>query len=247
MIRVELQSEVAWVKLCRPDKRNALTPDMLGSLETAVRQAAAGPARAVVLCGEGPAFCAGFDLDLCKDHPDGSVMRALLTGLAGVIAALREQPLPVVAALRGAAVAGGCALLGGCDLVVTHDTAKLGYPVTRLGVSPAVSAPTLAAMLGWGPARARLLDVGLVSGREALRLGLAHESVAEDTLVEPKAGEIARALAAKPARAMHATRAWLARVEDLADGPWRALRASLELTGGDEERRLLPAAWAARP
>jgi methylglutaconyl-CoA hydratase len=243
MIRVEREGPLATITLARPEKRNALTPEMLASLASAVAQVDATDARVLVLAGEGAAFCAGFDLTLCKDHPDGSVMRALLTGLSGAIEALRSQPRPVVIAAQGAAVAGGCALLGAGDLVLTNDEAKLGYPVVRLGVSPAVSGPFLRLRVGDGHARERMLDMRLVSGAAAAAIGLATRSLPTPGEVLAAALAEAHALAEKPPAALAATRRLLAEIENLGDTPWRALSASLALTGGPEERRLLPQVW----
>ncbi len=237
----------------RPDRRNALTPAMLAAARDAV--ARPGEARALVLAGRGPAFCAGFDLSLCRDHPDGRVTRALLEGLSALILALRQSPVPVVLAAHAAAIAGGCALLGGADLVVTDELARLGYPAVRLGISPAVSAPFLQSTIGPGPARPPLLDTRLLTGREAFRLGLAHELVASPADVLPRAVALAESLAAKPAPALLATRRWLDEITahdaqrlsrtapPIDDPARRALDASLALTGGEEERRLLPQAW----
>lgn len=243
MIRVELDGAVASVILDRPEKRNALTPDMLASLITGVSQVRATAARVIVLRGEGSVFCAGFDLTLCQGHPDGSVMRSLLSGLSGAIDALRTQPRPVVIAAHGAAVAGGCALLGAGDVVVTNDEAKLGYPVVRLGVSPAVSAPFLRLRTGDGGARERLLDPSLISGKEAARIGLVSRSVATADEVAALAMEEARAMAERPPTAIAATRGLIEEIEDAREQAWRALGVSLSLTGRDEERRLLPAVW----
>lgn len=244
MITVRLEHDVALVMLGRPEKRNAMTPEMLASLVSAVGQVSVTKARAIVLGGEGAAFCAGFDLSLCKDHPEGAVMRSLLTGLSGAIDALRDQPLPVVIAAHGAAIAGGCALLGAGDVVFTNDGAKLGYPVVRLGVSPAVSAPFLRLRVGDGCARERLLDTWLIGGREAERCGLVTTSFATVEEVLPAAMEAARLLASKPAPSMAATRRWLTEIEGVGGSAWRGLSVSLSLTGGEEERALLPAAWA---
>ncbi len=243
MIRVELNGAVASVILDRPEKRNALTPEMLASLISGVSQVRATAARVIVLRGEGSVFCAGFDLTLCQGHPDGSVMRSLLSGLSEAIEALRSQPRPVVIAAHGAAVAGGCALLGAGDVVVTNDEARLGYPVVRLGVSPAVSAPFLRLRTGDGAARERLLDPSVISGKEAARIGLVSKSVATAGEVAALAMEEARSMAAKPPTAIAATRGLIEEIEGARDRAWRALGVSLSLTGKDEERRLLPAVW----
>jgi 2-(1,2-epoxy-1,2-dihydrophenyl)acetyl-CoA isomerase len=258
MLETQQAGPVRLITLCRPERRNALTPDGLDALLAAIREAERSDARALVLAGRGSVFCAGFDLDLCKAHPDGSVMRALLSGLARAIAALRVSRLPVVIAAHGAAIAGGCALLGGADFVIADEQAKLGYPVLRLGVSPAVSAPYLRDLVGDGPARERLLDTRLITGLDAHRLGLVHELVAHPDQVMPRALALASELAAKPAHALLATRRWMDEVAStLAAGSrassprgsgvhhaQAALDVSLALTGGDEERRLLPLAWS---
>ncbi len=245
MIRMETREPVALLTLARPDRRNALTPDMLKRLVEAIESIAATSSRAIVITGDGPVFCSGFDLLLCKESPDGTTMRALLTGLSRAISILRSQPLPVVVAAHGAALAGGCALLGAADLVVTNDDAKLGYPVLKLGISPAVSAPFLRLLAGDGVARERMLDTRLISGREASRVGMAHESLADPAAVLPRALTLAAELAAKPQGAIHATRRWLNELQgDTRTVAAHALDASLSLTGGDEERTMLPAAWA---
>lgn len=256
MIRVEHipigddgAKRVALILIDRPEKRNALTPDMLANIESsaALVRAGEGRADAVVLAGEGPVFCAGFDLSLCRD--DEQMMAALLTRLSAAIRALRRLPAPVVIAAHGAAIAGGCALLGGGDVVVTNREAKLGYPVVRLGVSPAVTSPALAQAVAGGALRRLLFDPELIDGAEAAKLGLAHEITASPEDVRSRALEIASAFAAKPAHGLHATKRWLNEIDgsdrdDRFDG---ALQASLALAGGPEERARLDAMWRTSP
>lgn len=238
MIRLERDGPVAVIVFDRPAQRNALTPEMLVRLVELADQAK-GHSAAVVLAGNGKAFCAGFDLDLCRAHPDGSVMRALLTGLSAAIQALRGLAIPVVAAAHGGAIAGGCALLGGADVVVADRGARLGYPVVRLGVSPAVSAPFLTRSVGYGLARARLLDPRLIDGSEAARMGLVHRLVELPGDVRPESVRIASELATRPSVAMATTKGWLNSLAptDASEG----LAASLRLAGGAEERERLAA------
>lgn len=242
MIRVEHEDHIACVTLARPDQRNALTPGMLGALADAVRNAPSSGARALLLAGEGRVFCAGFDLTLCRESPNGSVMRDLLSGLSGAIRAMRGLDIPVVIACHGAAIAGGCALLGGADVVVADRGCKLGYPVVRLGVSPAVSAPFLRTAVGDGACRARLLETDLIDGERAHEIGLVHELVKTREDVLPRAMEVARALGTKPPWAIAATKRWCNELTP-AGGAQRALEVSLSLTGGDEERALLEKVW----
>ena len=230
------------ITLDRPDKRNALTPAMLDDLRTAAANLD-GSSRALVLRGEGSVFCAGFDLTMCAEHPDGSVMRDLLTRLDALIRTLRALPIGVVASVRGAAVAGGCAMLGGCDLVIAEPKAKLGYPVVRIGVSPAVSAPTLSARISLGAARSRLLDPGLIDASRAQELGLV-DTVTDDP--DAAARQQAERFAAKPPIAFARTKSWLNELTNSETSAGVdagvALGRSLALTGGDEERLLLPLA-----
>jgi len=240
------RGSVALILLDRPGKRNALTPDMLHNIADAADLVHAGPgkARAVVLAGEGPVFCAGFDLALCRD--DQEAMADLLSRLSRAIRSLRRLPVPVVVAAHGGAIAGGCALLGGADVVVADERAKFGYPVVRLGVSPAVTAPALRQAIGEGAARRRLLDPGLIDGREAHRIGLAHDLVPLPEDVRARAIETARTLAAKPHHSIVATKRWLNELDGSYDDEAfdAALRASLRLAGGEEERRRLAAMWS---
>jgi enoyl-CoA hydratase/carnithine racemase len=243
MIESQWRGEVAVVRLNRPEKKNALTPPMIDQLIHEIA-AARESARALVLCGGGDVFCSGFDLALCLH--DASVLAHLLRGLSRAIISLRHHPAPVIVAAHGAAIAGGCALLGGGDVVVTNRDAKLGYPVTPLGISPAVSAPFLAAAVGEGNARARLLEPRLVSGQEACRIGLAHECLPIPDDVLPHAMALASDLAGKPRSAIAATKAWLNEIDGSLDEgrAEQALEASLSLVGSPEERDRLKAFFA---
>jgi len=248
VIRVERLTEqgkgVAEVILDRPEKRNALTPEMLRDLAAAIDDlGSAADVRAIVVRGAGERFCAGFDLDLCRDDP--SALGELLTALSAAIRAMRRVAKPVVVGAHGAAIAGGCALVGGGDVVVVDRGAKLGYPVVLLGVSPFVSAPTLVGAVGEREARRRMVDPAVFDGDEAKRIGLASVLVdlAED--VRPRAQLEAIKLAAMPPMAMAETKRWLNRVEGVDDdGPFdRALAGSMSLVGGAEERALLATMW----
>ncbi len=242
MIRSSFETQIATITLARPEKKNALTPAMLADLNGAI--ASTDPvAKVLLLHGDGDAFCSGFDLSLCRDNSDA--LRDLLSGLSGAIAALRELPIPVILAVHGAAIAGGCALLGGADIVITHADCKLGYPVVKLGISPAVSMPFLMPAVGPAHARARALDPSLITGEEARRIGLAHECLVAPTDVLPRARTIAAELAAKPAVGLTATKSWLNELDCTAD-PTRAGRGlitSLALVGSIEERERLASLW----
>lgn len=239
------QEAVTVITLARGERRNALTPAMADELLDAI-QTCPPSTRCVVLAGEGAMFCSGFDLSLCEVDRSGHTMRRLLITLSAVVRALRSQPAPVVVSAHGGAIAGGCAILGGADVVVGERDGVFGYPVVRLGVSPAVSSPTLMPAVGPGVTRRLQLDPGLVRGVEAHRVGLVHVLVDQAVEVMPKALEIAHALAAKPAEAMQATRRWLDEVVAASKHPVQGgsladagLAVSLSLVGGAEERAML--------
>lgn len=242
MLNRALEGAVWVVTLSRPEKRNALSPAMLAELLAAARETPAA-ARAVLLRGEGATFCAGFDLSLCRD--DDRALGAMLSGLSEAVRALRRLDQPVVCAAQGAAVAGGCALLGGCDFAITNDGAKLGYPVVPLGLSPAVSAPSLANLVGVGRARELLLNPVLVDGVTAARIGLVHRCVATSDEVGTAARALAEMLASKPSAGVVATKRWLNELDgsDRNRAMDAALAASLSLDGGEEQRAMLPRAW----
>lgn len=225
--------------LARPEKKNALTPSMLAALASAVSGASAQGVACVLIEGEGAALCAGFDLSLCRT--DDAALGALLNGLSAVIAELRACPLPVVIAAHGSAIAGGCALLAGADIVITHTDCKLGYPVVKLGISPAVSAPTLRQSIGDGSARERLLGGDLFSGWDALRLGLAHECLPDAGKVRDRALAVARTLALKPVSGMRATKALLNQIDSPALDA--GLNASLAIVNSPEQRARLAELW----
>lgn len=243
MIRVAVRAGVARIALDRAAKRNAMTPEMLRGLAEALASLSPDQgARCILLEADGDVFCAGFDLKLCQADP--GALKDLLRGLSDAIAALRGSPLPVVACVTGAAVAGGCALLAGADIVVADAACKLGYPVLRLGISPAVSAPTLRTRIGDGPTRARLLDTRLIDAAEALRIGLVHHVLPTPAEARAAAEQIAADLATKPAAGIAATKAWLNELDGVAAAEIAAaLEVSLSLVGGEEERERLAAAW----
>ncbi len=245
MIRVEHlePSGVVEIIIDRPEKRNALTPDMQRNLTDALARAHESHARAVLLSGAGDVFCAGFDLALCRDDP--SAMGDLLSTLSRALRAIRRLSCPVVVAAQSAAVAGGCALLSACDIVVADRAATLGYPVVRLGVSPAVTSPLLRLSLNPARTRERLLDPATITGERAHELGLVHHLADTPPQVRPRALALASDLAAKPPHALSVTKRWLNELDGSDNDALftDALRASLSIAGGPEERALLASVW----
>jgi methylglutaconyl-CoA hydratase len=164
-ILVAIDGPVTTVTLNRPDKRNALDVDLLEQLCAALATAAADRTRRiVVLRGAGAAFCSGLDLAEAAD-PGRAAQSAEL--VAKALRMLAETPLVTIAAVHGAAIAGGAGLMSACDFVVATARAKIGYPEVRRGLVPALVMTFLRRRLGERDARELLL---LGSLHEADRL-----------------------------------------------------------------------------
>jgi enoyl-CoA hydratase/carnithine racemase len=185
------------IVLNRPEARNAVSAPMLEELGVALGDAAVdGRARVVVLAGEGPDFCAGADLaelEAAASGPDGlDYGRAL----EDVLGAISDHPLPVVAAIRGAALGAGCQIAVACDLAVAATDARLGVPSARLGI--VIGYENIERLvLSVGPKRAAAILVGgrTLSGREAAAWGLVNDSVPAEEL-ETWVAELAEGIAA---------------------------------------------------
>jgi len=231
------------ITLDDPDRRNALGRRMFGSLESALAGIESSKEESIPIVrlrGAGPAFCAGFDLDACGGDDGQSVLAEFIVRLSALLRRIRNGPWVAVAEVHGAALAGGNALAAACDFIVCADDAIFGYPVHRIGVSPAVNAPILQSLMGFGDARALLLSGELIDGREAQRRGLAWRSVPGASL-ESTVDDLVGRLIRKGPRALRATREWLNELDgsDRADRFDRSRDASLELCGGEESERML--------
>ncbi|OWK38532.1 enoyl-CoA hydratase/isomerase family protein [Fimbriiglobus ruber] len=196
--------------LCRPDKRNALSRKLIADLTAAVRRATDDPlARCVILTGDGPAFCAGMDLDELRGTLVNADEAGLVWGDAQNLSALYDLiytlPKPTIAAVNGAAVAGGAGLVAVCDLAVAATGAKFGYPEVRRGLVAAMVLPHLLRHVGERAARWLLLTGELVDADEARRIGLINAVEPAEKLI-PAALAWAWALAEGGPGALAATK-----------------------------------------
>ena len=199
MIRVETDGRgVATVTLARPEKRNALDRATIDALtEAAATLGADGAVRAVVLTGEGAAFCAGGDLGWMREQMGASAAERAegARALAGMLSALDAMPVPLIGRVNGDALGGGVGMACVCDVAVAAPGARFGLTEVRLGLIPATIGPYVVARIG--PAVRRVFMSGRVFGaEEAARLGIVA-GVAED-LDAAVAAEVAPYLAAAP-------------------------------------------------
>ncbi|MBC8421736.1 enoyl-CoA hydratase/isomerase family protein [bacterium] len=232
---------VTRITLNNPEKRNALGIEMFDAIDGAIDSIDAN-AKCVLLSGEGSVFCSGFDMKACAE--DISILGTYIKRLSMLIRALRRLHCPVVVAAHGAAIAGGCAVLTGCDFVFGSVDGKYGYPVHQLGISPAVTIPTLYQKLGEGRARALVLSGEIVHGTRAFELGLLSHLEEDNESVHQKALELASALASKPPYALQTTKEWLNALDgslddDRFDKPANDSASSI----GNQTQKLLSVLW----
>jgi enoyl-CoA hydratase/carnithine racemase len=178
-VEVERRDAVAVITLANEKKKNALDPPMLDALCAALAQLPAEGARAVVLTGAGDVFSSGYDITAL---PAGAAPTENPLGRA--LSAVVDGPLPVVAALNGAAIGGGCELAATCDLRVAHESVTLIMPPVRLGL---VYSPTglrrFVALCGMSRTRELFLTAQPVPAARALSWGLVDRVVARDEVL----------------------------------------------------------------
>jgi methylglutaconyl-CoA hydratase len=174
---------------------------MMDELTAAAGQLGDDPGvRAVVLCAEGPTFCAGGDLAWMQAQAaaDGPRRAAEARRLAGMLGALDRLPKPLIGRVQGNAFGGGVGLMAVCDLCVVAAPARFGLTETRLGLIPATIGPYVLARIGAGAARALFVTARGFGADEALRLGLAARVVAPEALEAAVEEEAAAALLCAP-------------------------------------------------
>jgi methylglutaconyl-CoA hydratase len=177
--------------LASPERRNAFDAALIAELTEAFSDV--GDARAVVLAGDGPSFCAGADvdwqrsaIDLSYDENVEDAMR-----LYAMLEAIDGCPAPVVARVQGYALGGGSGLVACADIALAGEDAVFGFPEVKLGIIPAVIAPFVLPRIGAGAARRYFLTGERFDAQVALRIGLVHELADDlDGAVDRVVGEL---------------------------------------------------------
>jgi methylglutaconyl-CoA hydratase len=191
-----VDSGIATITLNRPDKRNAISYELIDDLVRALDEVNTSSARILILTGAGKAFCSGMDLDNLKALIDRTPEQNLADSrtMAALFRSLYEFPKPTIAAVNGAAIAGGSGLALLCDFTLAVPEAKFGYTEVRIGFVPAIVATFLLRQVGEKAARDLLLTGRIFDAAEALKLGLINEIVAPEKLLD-RARELAAQLA----------------------------------------------------
>ena len=188
-----------------------MTPEMQVELISALEEAPAIGCRVVILTGAGEAFCSGLDLSVLQGVSDktGPEQRADTERIARLFRTLYELPMPTIAAVHGAAIAGGTGLAMICDFTLATPTAKFGFTETRIGFVPAIVSAFLALQIGDKRSRDLLLTGRIFDAEEAFRLGLLNEVVAPKNLPQ-RVQSLAETLIANSPQSLAATKRLLA-------------------------------------
>ena len=185
----EIRTGAAWITLNRPKNRNALSSVLVNELYEHLIAANADPAvRCIVITGNGSAFCAGADLK----SPPGQMIEGggRAVPYPEVLASIINSEKPVIAAINGAAFAGGLGLVGAADIVITDAEVQFSFSEVRIGVIPAVISVVCLPKLGTHHGMKLFLTGERFSGQQAVDMGFAHRAVAADQLIAAVQEEI---------------------------------------------------------
>jgi methylglutaconyl-CoA hydratase len=178
LILYQVDGSTARITLNRPEKRNALNEALVAGLKHALRQANNDAAvRVVVISGAGSDFCSGADLTALQKIADGSVAENLddARSLMELFMLIRQVSVPVVAAVRGKALAGGCGLASACDIVLASANAQFGYPEVKIGFVPAMVMAILRRNVSEKRAFELITRGGRIGAQEAKQFGLVNQ------------------------------------------------------------------------
>src|SRR6201997_4905778 len=192
--------EIAQITLNRPDKRNAINTQMIAELQTALDTIEKSHSRVVIVTGAGKAFCAGMDLEMLAAIVQQSPAENQEDSrrMAKMLRRIWSFPRPLIAAVNGAAYAGGCGLATLCDFTLAAPEAKFGYTEVKIGFLPAIVSVFLTRQIGEKRSRDLLLTGRIIEAAEAKEFGLVSEVVPAERLMA-RAHELAdQLIAASP-------------------------------------------------
>ncbi len=220
----QCEDGIATIALTVPEKRNAISAQMITDLLGALLQADEGPARVVIITGSGKSFCAGMDLDELQHLARQTQQKNLEDArrVTKMLYRLHSFPKPVIAAVNGAAIAGGCGIATLADFTIAVPEAKFGYTEVKIGFIPALVSVFLRRRIGDRQVRDLLLTGRIIDAAEALGMGLITEIVPQERLMD-RAREIAGLLLAASPTAIAQTKKLLLNFDRA------AIRAELEV------------------
>jgi methylglutaconyl-CoA hydratase len=247
VVLIEKQTpQIRTIVLNRPERRNALTLDLLNELSAAVKVASDQPEeRVLILRGAGAAFCTGLDLREAADHTKAHATAEMV---ARTLVTLSQTRLITIAAVHGAAVAGGAGIMSACDFVVAAERTKIGYPEVRRGLVAGLVMTFLRRQVGERNMRELLLGSELIDAERAKEIGLVNCVVAKDDLMNEAQKFAQSVLQAAPGALMQTKRLieelWWRSVQDDVD---LALKYHLQARESSEAREGIAAFNEKRP
>lgn len=206
-VQLTYEGRVATLTLNRPEKRNAISFELIDDLVQALNEVAKSDAIVLIVTGAGRAFCSGMDLDNLKALLGRSPEQNLQDSqtMVQLFRSLYEFPKVTIAAVNGPAIAGGTGLALLCDFTLAVPDAKFGYTEVRIGFVPAIVSTFLLRQVGEKQARDLLLTGRIFGSEEAARMGLINEIVPADNLMS-RARELAELLMENSASSLRATK-----------------------------------------
>jgi methylglutaconyl-CoA hydratase len=206
-----IDGSIARITLNRPEKKNALNDELISQLRQALIDAAANEAiRAIVIVGSGSDFCSGADLAALEKISKATAAEnaADVQSLLELFVLIRQLPVPVIAAVHGRALAGGCGLATSCDIVLAASTARFGYPEVKIGFVPAMVTAILRRNVTEKLAFELLTRGDEIDVEEALRIGLVNRVFSEESFAN-EVQEYAESFASRSRSAVSLTKGLL--------------------------------------
>jgi len=199
-LNLQTSADIATITLSRPEKRNAISTEMMNDLMGGLGEVETSSARVAILTGEGKAFSSGMDLASLKALAAQSAAENLEDArrFARLLRRIWSFPKPTIAAINGAAIAGGCGIATLCDFTLAAPEATFGYPEVRIGFLPANVAVFLMRQIAEKHARDLLLTGRIIDAAEAQRMGLVNQIVPAAELMATAQTLAATLLAASP-------------------------------------------------
>jgi methylglutaconyl-CoA hydratase len=194
-LQLAIDAGLATLTLNRPDKRNAISYELIADLLRALEEVKDSTARVLIITGAGKAFCSGMDLDNLKSLIGRTAEQNIEDSrtMVSLFRSIYEFPKPTISAVNGAAIAGGTGLALLCDFTLAVPEAKFGYTEVRIGFVPAIVSTFLLRQVGEKIARDLLLTGRIFDAEEALRIGLLTQIVPQEQLMD-RARELAAQL-----------------------------------------------------
>jgi methylglutaconyl-CoA hydratase len=210
-----IDRNIARITLNRPEKRNALDDEMIGELRSALHASSEeASVHVVLLTGAGKDFCSGADLAGLQHIANAGVMENIADArrLADLFMEMRRHPRPIVAAVRGRALAGGCGIATAADIVIASQSAQFGYPETKIGFVPAMVMAILRRSVSEKRAFELLVSGEIIPARSAVEIGMINR-VFDDSAFESEVESYVAQLATRSVSALALTKSLLYRTD----------------------------------